>query len=162
MSRYDHETVLAALRTHATAEMTPEDIERLAAPLDALNADDAELMGAYMVCGRCDARYSETQWAHLHPVKGGRVWQFDAFGIVEERYCAGCHAAMVLVERYGRRRPSPDTLPVDAIATTYHHCGACRAPIHPKHFYVERRERRDGRRALGRWCFCSAVCEDWG
>ncbi len=157
MSRY--ETILYTLRDRVTAEMTPEDLERLAEPLQRLNETERATARAYKICG-CGAEYTEVQWARLLPVRPDR-WELDPYTREEWRECSNCSGWLAILESNGERRPI-DTVAVKAIAAAHHACGRCLNQIEPGTWYVERWERRHGKsgiRALGRWAFCSKKCE---
>jgi hypothetical protein len=156
LSRY--ETLLENVLQGVTAEMTPEDLEALAEPLEQLNQKEATIAAAYKLCS-CGAAYTEAQWANMAPVPG-RKWALDAFVVEEWRECPICHIAMVVFERNGRRLPS-DSMPIKAIAKSHECCGTCLLPIKPGQIYVERWERKNRMKALGRWAFCSIKCEAW-
>jgi hypothetical protein len=138
--------------------MSPEDIERLAEPLSRLNEAEAATARAYKVCG-CGAEYTEGQWAQLLPVRADE-WRWTQFDFEEWRECAYCHATLAILRRNGSPRP-PDTMPFKSVSDAYHCCGACMRTIRPGRIYVERLERRNGMRAIGRWAFCSTECEAW-
>lgn len=153
-----YEILFYKLRKRVRPEMTPEELEQLAEPLERLNEKEALTARAYKICG-CGAEYTEVQWAHLLPVPG-REWDLDSFVLEEWRECANCFASLAVLERNGRRRP-PGTIAISAIARGHHCCGACMGAIRPGSLYVERIEKRNNMRALGRWAFCSAKCEAW-
>lgn len=157
MSRYVN--LFSVLRARVTPEMTPEDLERLAEPLERLNQKEAATARAYKICG-CGAEYTEMEWTHLLPVPG-REWDLDHFILEEWRECAKCGASLAVLESNGRRRP-PDTMPFKAVSRGYHCCGACMRIIRPNSIFIERLEKRNGMRAaFGRWAFCSLECEEW-
>jgi hypothetical protein len=154
MSRY--ESLLSELSGRVTAEMTPEEIEQLAEPLERLNEEEKATAKAYKVCG-CGTEYTEAQWAHLQPAVG-RKWALDPFVREEWRECSNCGSSLAILESNGRRKPA-DTIAVRAVADSFHACGHCLKQINPGVWYVERWERKARVRALGRWAFCSKKCE---
>lgn len=156
MSRY--ETLLEGVLHRVKPEMTPEELEQLAEPLLRLNQKEAKTATAYKVCG-CGVEFTEPQWSRLAPVPG-RKWQWDAFTQEEWRECSNCRASLTVLEKNGKRRPA-DTFPFKSVSDAYHCCGACMRTIKPGRIYVERLEKRNGMRALGRWAFCSTECEAW-
>ncbi len=154
MSRYVN--LFSVLRARVTPEMTPEDIERLAEPLERLNQREAATARAYKICG-CGAEYTEAQWASLLPVNPDR-WVLDPYTREEWRECSNCSEWLAILENNGQRKPA-ETVAVVTTASAHHACGHCLRPIKPGDRYVERWELRADARALGRWAFCSRECE---